>query len=54
MSPGSQNMKTVLDALVTAEIESGSAKYENGNQHLGTVRNEFGRAKNENGTRRPR
>jgi hypothetical protein len=29
-SPGAQNMKTRLDALVTAGNESGSAKHQNG------------------------
>jgi hypothetical protein len=31
-SPGAQNMKTGVDALGTAENESGSAKHKNGDQ----------------------
>jgi hypothetical protein len=54
MSPGAQNMKTVPDALGTAENESERAKHENGTRALGTAENESGSAKHENGYRRPR
>jgi hypothetical protein len=38
MSSGAQNMKTGLDALDTAENESGSAKHQNGTQYPLAVR----------------
>jgi hypothetical protein len=47
-------MKTIPDALVSAENDSGRAKHENGTDTLGTAENEFGRTKLENVTRRPR
>jgi hypothetical protein len=43
-------MKKGLDALGTAENESGRAKYEKVLDALGTAENESGRAKHENGS----
>jgi hypothetical protein len=54
MSPGSQNLKTGPDVLVTAENESGAQTMKTGPDVLGTAENEFESAKHENGTRRPR
>jgi hypothetical protein len=54
MSPGTQNMKSGLYALVTIENESGRAKHENETRHPRYVENESGSAKQEKETRRTR
>jgi hypothetical protein len=62
MSPGAKNMKTVPDALCTAENESESTNHENGTRRpwyrrncvreRNTAENEYEQAKHENETRR--
>jgi hypothetical protein len=47
-------MKTGTDALGTIENESDAQNMKTGADALGTAENESGRAKHENGTRRPR
>jgi hypothetical protein len=54
MSPGAQNSKTGPDDLGTAEYESTVQNMKMRPDALGTAENEFGSAKYENGTRRPR
>jgi hypothetical protein len=54
MSPGAQKMKTGPDALGTAEKVFGAQNKKTAPDALGTDKNESGRAKHENGTRRPR
>jgi hypothetical protein len=55
MSPAAQNMKTVFDALGTAENESGRTQnMKTVFNALGTAENESGRVEHENGTKRPR
>jgi hypothetical protein len=51
-SQGAQNMKNGLDALGTAENESGSAKHGNGTRRPRYGRKRVWGAKHENGIRR--
>jgi hypothetical protein len=53
-SPVAQNMKTSPDALGTDENKSGSTKYDNGTQRLGTAEHGSRSAKHEKETRCPR
>jgi hypothetical protein len=54
MSPGAQNMKTGADALGPPKTSSGAQNMKTGADALDTTENEYGRAKHENGIRRPR
>jgi hypothetical protein len=54
MSPSAQNMKVGPNALATAEMGPGAQNMKMGPDTLGIAENESGRAKLENGTRRPR
>jgi hypothetical protein len=54
MSPGAQNIKTVLDALGTTEDESEVRKTRKRDPVLYIAENESGSAKHENRTGRPR
>jgi hypothetical protein len=54
MSHDAQNKKTGPEALVPPKTSMGAQNMNMGPDDLGTVENESGRAKHENGSRRPR
>jgi hypothetical protein len=54
MSSGTQNMKTLHDALSTAKISPGVQNMKTGPDAVGTAENWSGSAKHENGTRHRR
>jgi hypothetical protein len=54
MSPGAQNMKTGSDALRTPKTCRGAQNMKTVPDAVGTVENEYGSAKHENKSLRPR